>query len=170
MTLVALTATFGLLGVIVGGVLNGVVTAALDRVQNARRAQVVARLVQDDLTYMKAVLEAEINEGVWKRITPDAPPVPFDSWRDGRDVLAGHLSFEEWAVASIAARQALFIVHRAPTNPKSGQSINPREKANLETMVPDLSRGIDVLQPLSHGGACPRSGEHSFEPPRPLAG
>jgi hypothetical protein len=23
-------------------------------------------------------------EGVWKRLTPDAPPVPFDSWRDGR--------------------------------------------------------------------------------------
>jgi len=51
-------------------VLNGVVIAALDRVQSARRAKVVARLVQDDLSYMKAVLEAEMAEGVWKRLTP----------------------------------------------------------------------------------------------------
>jgi hypothetical protein len=40
-------------------------------------------------------------------------------------------------------------------NPKSGQPITPGEKAIMETMVPDLSRGIDVLQPLSHGERVP---------------
>jgi hypothetical protein len=154
-TLVLLTALIGLLGVIVGGVLNGVVTAALDRVQSARRAQVVARLVQDDLTYMTAVMEAEMAEGVWKRLTPEAPSVPFDSWREGRDVLAAHLTFAEWAVASVAARQALLVVQRAPLNPKSGKPITSGEKAVMATMVPDLSQGIDVLQPLSHGQRVP---------------
>ena len=154
-TLVVLTATFGLLGVIVGGVLNGVVTAGLERVQSARRAQVAARLVQDDLTYIKAVMEVEIEEGVWKRLTGNAPPLPFASWADGRDVLAGHLTFKEWAVASVAARQALRVVEVAPTNPKPGLPINANEQANLESMIPDIASGIDVLLPLSHGKRVP---------------
>jgi hypothetical protein len=67
--------------------------------------------------------------------------VPFDSWRDGRDVLAGHLSFEEWAATSIAARQALLVVHQAPLSPTAGLAITASERAVMETMVPDIARG-----------------------------
>lgn len=150
-----IAALFGLLGVVVGGVLTGVVTAGLDRVRDSRRALVAARLVQDDLSYIQAVLKVEIEEGVWKRLTGDEPPLPFDAWNEGRDLLAAHLTFLEWTVASVAARQASRVVQVAPTNPKAGHAITPGERANMETMLPDLQDGIDVLQPLSHGDRVP---------------
>lgn len=115
-----------------------------------------ARLVQDDLTYIHAVLSVEIDEGVWKRLTGNEPPLPFDSWAEGRGLLAAHLTFEEWAVASVAARQALRVVQVAPTNPKPvGEALTAGERANLETMVPDLAAGMNVLQPLSQGDHVP---------------
>lgn len=158
------SALFGLLGVVVGGVLTGVVSAGLDRVRDARRALVAARLVQDDLSYIQAVLKVEIAEGVWKRLTPNEPALPFDAWSDGRDLLAAHLTFLEWTVASVAARQALRVVQVAPTNPKAGHAITPGERANLETMLPDFQSGIDVLQPLSHGDRIPSLWRAILEP------
>jgi hypothetical protein len=148
-------AIFGLVGVIVGGLVSGVVSAGLDRVRDARRALVSARLVQDDLSYLHAVLDAEIEEGVWRRLTADEPPLAFDAWTDGRDLLAAHLSFAEWNVASIAARQALRVVQVAPMNPKPGQAITANERANLASMLADIWAGTEVLQPLSHGRRVP---------------
>jgi hypothetical protein len=153
--LVVVVALVGLVGVIVGGVLNGVVTAALERIQSARRAMVASRLIQDDLNYINAVLRTELEQGVWNRLTANAPPVPFESWRDGRDGLAGHLSFGEWGAVSIAARQALFVVQRGPMNPKAGHQINANERAVMESMLPDLQHGIQVLLPLSYGRRVP---------------
>jgi hypothetical protein len=100
-------------------------------------------------------MTVEINEGVWKRLTGEEPPLPFASWIEGRDVLAAHLGYAEWNVASVAARQALRVVEMSPRNPKPGQPITPNERANLETMVPDLAAGMEILQPLSHGTRVP---------------
>jgi hypothetical protein len=45
-----IAALLDLVGVIVGGLLNGVVSAGLERVRDAKRAVVVGRVVQDDLS------------------------------------------------------------------------------------------------------------------------
>lgn len=155
-TLSVLAAVFGLLGVLVGAVATGLVSGALDRVREARRAMVAARLVQDDLTYLHATISAEIQEAAWTRLTQNSSPLPFGSWSEGRDLLASHMDFEQWNVVCIAARQAQLIVHRSPLNPHPiGTAISTGERANLETMLPDLWNGTEVLQPLTHGDNVP---------------
>jgi hypothetical protein len=148
-----LVGSFGLLGVIVGGVVNGLVATGLERVREARLAMVTARLVQSDLLYIAAVVTAEIQEGKWKRLAQGAPPVSFDSWKGGRDALAGGLrDYEKWAVVEVAARQAMRVVVVAPTNPKpAGTALSSAESQNLGTLVPDMTKGVETLQPLAHG-------------------
>lgn len=147
---------FGLLGVIVGGILSGVVAAGLQRVHDARRAMVTARLVQDDLIYIGAALRSEIDAGVWRRLTANAPPLPFAAWSEGRDSLAAHMSFGEWTVISIAARQAIHAVEAPGSNPDpSGTAIASSAKQTIETLLPDITNGVNLLQPLAHGHRVP---------------
>jgi hypothetical protein len=148
------TAIFALLGVVIGGLLNAVVTAALDAVREGRRAMVAARLVADDLTYIRAAVQAELEDGTYRRLTGEEPPLTF-SWDELRDVLASHLTFAEWAAVSVAARVALRIVSMAPMNPKPGEPISASERARLEAVLPRISDGITVLQPLVHGTRAP---------------
>lgn len=49
-------AIFGLLGVIVGGILNGVVSWQVQRVQTRSSARAIARLVYDDFLHMQSTL------------------------------------------------------------------------------------------------------------------
>ncbi len=157
MTTAILAGAFGLLGVIVGGLMNGVVSAGLDRVREARLAMITARLVQSDLLYVDAIVTAEIDEGEWKRLAQGAPPVPFDSWQEGREALAGGLrEYQDWAVVEIAARQALRVVVVAPTNPNPpGTALSPEEIANLATLLPEMREGVKTLQPAAHGALVP---------------
>lgn len=152
-----LVGLFGLLGVIVGGVVNGFVSAGLERVREARLAMLTARLVQSDLLYIAAVVTTEIEEGEWKRLAHGAPPVSFDSWSGGRDALAvGLRDYKEWAVVEVAARQAMRVVEVAPTNPKPpGTSLSKSESDNLATLLPEMNEGVKTLQPLAHGARIP---------------
>lgn len=95
---------FGLAGVIVGGVLNGVVAAGVERVRDARQTMVTARLVQSDIVFLEANIRAEIDGGEWRRLTKDAPPLAFEAWAQGRQMLASGLDYEEWAAVEVAAR------------------------------------------------------------------
>lgn len=157
MEIALLVGLFGLLGVIVGGVLNGFVAAGLEREREARLAMVTARLVQSDLLYIMALVTAEIRGGEWKRFTQDAPPVSFDSWKEGRDALAvGLRDYMEWARVEIAARQAMRVVVVAPTNPKpAGTTLSPAESENLLTLLPEMKEGVETLKPIAHGTRLP---------------
>jgi hypothetical protein len=153
---VFVVALVGLLGVVIGGVLNGVVTAAVERVRDARAALVVARLVQNDLTFIQSVLEVEIDRGVWMNLTAGAPTLSFDAWHEGRGLLASSLTFQEWSAVCVAAQTALRAVQMAAlTNAPRGEPIDPEVLASMRTMSPRFDRAIEVLQPLSHGHRVP---------------
>jgi hypothetical protein len=147
---------FGLLGVIVGGLLNGLVSAGLERLREARLAMVTARLVQSDLLYIEAVVTTEMGEGEWKRLAQGAPPVSFESWK-GRDALAAGLNdYKEWAMVEVAARQAMRVVVVAPTNPNPpGTRLSPAESGSLATLLPEMRGGVEALNPLAHGARVP---------------
>jgi hypothetical protein len=51
-------AIFGLVGVIVGGVLNGVASYALERRREASVFRLVARELVDDLTHISGLIDA----------------------------------------------------------------------------------------------------------------
>jgi hypothetical protein len=90
-----ISALFVLAGVIVGGLLTGGVTLALDTRREKRAARAAARLVVAELNEIGARLNAAVAAGVYG---PEAGglPLPDREWLEGRTLLAVALSDEEW--------------------------------------------------------------------------
>jgi hypothetical protein len=147
---------FALVGVVIGALLSTVLAFATERSRDSRLAFVLARVVQDDLTFIDAVMGAEVSDGTWDRLTPEGRPLAFEVWPEARSVLAGHLSFEDWGRLCVAARQVGIVSERMHVNPKLGKAISANEAAQIQSVRSDIQRGIDVLQPLSHGHRLPR--------------
>src|SRR3954452_15287485 len=88
-------AIFGLLGVIVGGVINGVVTAALQRRTDRADQRSAARLVRSELVgYRSLALEATRRPPDHLPQLQNAAPV---LWQSNRTVLARALPNGHWA-------------------------------------------------------------------------
>jgi len=93
-------AIFGLIGVVVGALMNGVVTGMLSRraEQSARRS--AARLVLSELVrFYTLAIESD-------RLPPESLPQLRDIaprvWQSQREVLARALSIEQWELAAAA--------------------------------------------------------------------
>lgn len=95
-------AIFGLLGVIVGGVLNAVVAVVLDgwRVNIARRTS--ARLVAEEIQSNGRTLWACNETGLWLAMRNH--PLRFGTWEAHAEVLAG-LPYNDWVRVAEAIRQ-----------------------------------------------------------------
>lgn len=87
-------AVFGLLGVIVGGVLNGVVSYALDLGRDVKAAKAAARLLRGDFMSTAARMAVSRKHGRWGSIAEGR--VPVEAWRDHRYLLAQVLTEAEW--------------------------------------------------------------------------
>jgi len=105
-------AIFGLVGVIVGGVLNAVVAAVLEdrrakvaAVLEDRRAKRVrrtsARLVAEEIRSNGRTLWACNETGLWLAMRNH--PLRFGTWEAHADVLAG-LPYKDWAKVAEASR------------------------------------------------------------------
>jgi hypothetical protein len=93
-------AIFGLLGVIVGAVINGVVTALLQRRTELSDQRSAARLVRSELVAFRALaLEARGRSPEHLPQLRDANPV---LWQANRAVLAKALSDHHWALIARA--------------------------------------------------------------------
>jgi hypothetical protein len=93
-------AIFGLLGVIVGGVINGVVTAVLQRRTDVSDQRGAARLVRSELvTFRGLALEAGQRSPEQLPQLRDATPL---LWQSNRAVLARALTDEHWALVARA--------------------------------------------------------------------
>jgi hypothetical protein len=145
---------FALLGVFVGGVLNGLVAAANERVRAARRAMLVARLVQSDLLYLEGLLYEEIVEGVWKRLL-DPPRLTFDAWVDGREALSAALSHTEWSAVEGAARHGLRLALLRPYDRKPGSPITEEERQTLVELLPEINQGRETLYAVARAERVP---------------
>jgi hypothetical protein len=84
-------AIFGLLGVVVGGVLSGVVTWLLQRNQTASASRAIARLAYDDFLHFQSTLVRALAAGEWwDRSYLLEPQVTTDDWK----LLLGQLKDE----------------------------------------------------------------------------
>ena len=93
-------AIFGLLGVIVGGVMNGLVTAVLQRRTERSDQRSAARLVRSELVACRALaLEAGRRSPEDLPQLRDATPV---LWQTSRAVLARALTDDHWALVARA--------------------------------------------------------------------
>jgi hypothetical protein len=96
-------AIFGLVGVVVGGVLSGGVGYALERRRATNAATVAARLLADELAFALWVLKIALDARRWS----DVPRYDFgvDLWAEHRALLASKLSVADWIQVSAAFRR-----------------------------------------------------------------
>lgn len=92
------TAIVGLLGVIVGGVLNGVVGWRLDLARQRRAGRAAARLVRSELNAILSEVEIAANFGDWRAYEN----VSSEHWQAHRTLLAETLSYDEFEIVSTA--------------------------------------------------------------------
>ncbi|MDQ6804764.1 MAG: hypothetical protein M3065_07305 [Actinomycetota bacterium] len=90
-------AVFGLLGVIVGGVLNGLIQAALARRRDHADGVVAARLVLHELELLRGDFELWLQGDRAPRV-----PTPSRAWQAHRAALARVLAEPEWDMVSAA--------------------------------------------------------------------
>jgi hypothetical protein len=89
------TAIFGLVGVIIGGVLNAVVTRWLEEKRALASARAAARLVRLELMLIGGYAAASVNTNIYGA---EAESLRFDvkSWQQTSAVLAAGLNDDEW--------------------------------------------------------------------------
>src|SRR5207253_1663315 len=99
------TAIFGLVGVVVGGVLNGVVAAALERRRESAVLRLAGRELFDDLTYVAGHIDVVLQDGDWIRWANGVNLGRLElAWRQRRPIFARHLTFDDYTVLSRAIR------------------------------------------------------------------
>lgn len=142
-------AIFGLLGVIVGGVLNAVVAVVLDgqRAANSRRTS--ARLVAEEIQSNGRTLYACVQTGSWLAIRNH--PLRFSTWETHNEVLAG-LPYDDWVTIAEAVRLTSQIdrLHGHGNHTR----LSPMDPAHVEEAVRACELGVGVLE--RHGQGQPR--------------
>lgn len=102
-TAAVIAAAFGLVGVIVGGVMNLVAAVWQQRHRDRLRARPVARLVMRELGNMQATLHAAAaSGGSYQLATPK-------EWRAGADTLAGVVDGQTWGALEEAYTLARYL-------------------------------------------------------------
>ncbi|MEN3285194.1 MAG: hypothetical protein V7607_6334 [Solirubrobacteraceae bacterium] len=87
-------AVIGLVGVVVGAVVTGGVTAVGSWRARRRAARAALRLIHGDLMVALLLMERATNSDRWWALPAELPTA---RWERHRDALAGsHLSFDEW--------------------------------------------------------------------------
>src|SRR3954452_16230932 len=87
-------AIFGLLGVFVGGVVNGVIAWRLERLRELRNALAAARLVHFELVANLEMLAYANNLG--PRFYPMLKAIEWSRWTEETALLARELDDNEW--------------------------------------------------------------------------
>jgi hypothetical protein len=87
--------SFGLIGVIVGGVLNQRLAERLERTREQRAARVAARLLQEDLTLVSARANASLEADVYGPEV-DRNALQLEHWSEAKGLLGAVLKDEDW--------------------------------------------------------------------------
>jgi hypothetical protein len=112
-----IAAIFGLVGVVVGGLLNAATTAWSDRRRGASATRAASRLVRNELRFIGAHLAASSRAGVYG---PEADePLPRGQWEQHSGQLAASLDDDLWesvsmAHAMVASLEVSMSMHATP--------------------------------------------------------
>jgi hypothetical protein len=157
-----LPAVFGLIGVIVGGLLNAAVTAWQARRADVASGRVAARLVDLELREAAAILV--LNQGA-NRLSQGDSPFSNAAWRKYRDVLARALSDGGWEAVATAYEVIEGSPERVLANfDKASPNIRGSPNRREIDIVLGASRSLSALArrtPPSFDSASLRSGEIS---------
>jgi hypothetical protein len=138
-------AIFGLLGVIVGGVLNGVVTWRIERARERGDARAAARLVIEELGVARGGFivyafrrgrELEFEQPHSRAFDELVSQLHDDAWREHRAILARALDAPGWFAVSTAYHEIAWM---------RGPGDNDAKRISLSTPAEPL-RGAATLR------------------------
>jgi hypothetical protein len=128
-------AVFGLIGVIVGGVLTGLIAFLSEKARARRAAATSARLVREHLLDFALAAEDAIAGRVGSR--PLAPDALKSVWTEERRSLASVMSYSEYVKAAGGVTEALRV-------PALIEGL-PHSEAELSAQLPPMSAGLYAL-------------------------
>jgi len=155
---ILLPAVFGLIGVIVGGLITGAVTYIVEQ-QRANRDETkerrkrltdlkqAARLIDQDFNWALGAVNLSIETKQW--VGPKLEPIRLESWREHRSVLAAEttlaawraLKYAVWAMESYRDSSTSAIEHNE-------RNISPKGLQNIESEKEKLEKGRAALKPF----------------------
>ena len=153
---VFLPAAFGLLGVVIGGLITAgsaylldyrrerreIAKEERDRTQELKKA---ARLVLADLLSGSATGEKTIEDGKFYRLIHDS--LGDNSWATYRTVFASALSFEQWFALYMGIRTLSQLKAIRDLAINTGQvDVDAKDKEKLQTLVADMEAAQEVLR------------------------
>jgi hypothetical protein len=130
-------AIFGLIGVVIGGLLNGGVSFLVRKRQEKDEARVASRLVQVEIEWNQRNVEGALEAGTWDRIRTS---VTTDEWEQHRTVLAAVLKDLEWSSLNAYYTPAQLAVTLAATF-EAGNQLG-EQKENLQKL---FARGVEAI-------------------------
>lgn len=147
-------AIFGLVGVVIGGLLNGGLTLLLDERRERRRGLQAARVLDSELLSAETALDFFVvkRNTLW----PDELVYPDGAvWLELRSVVALAVDAEGWITLNVGF-QALddVRVFRGAYRPKEkaewDRPLDPNERSLFDSPLADIRKARQVLHPLAY--------------------
>ena len=134
---------FALAGVVIGGLLNFLVTTAIETRRGRRAMRTSARIVGEEVGTNLAIVRAALEVGDWTPV--GNAPFYFNAWQHYRQALAERLPGQSWSDLRSAMRhlQTMDRVHKmgAPHRP-----FTPHDVAHLEEVQVALAAANEMLE------------------------
>jgi hypothetical protein len=144
------TGLFTLGGVIVGGLVNGGVTYAVERRREGWVAQKDARLFMPRLSRLSFAMGAALDDQwSWDELCV-VVEANLDDWEDQyAEVFAGTLPFDDWFTVYKAVRPLQQMTHTAPRN---GTRIGPKDAEYLRGLIDNTVAAMMTLTMVAVSG------------------
>ena len=135
---------FTLGGVIVGGMLNYVATAVLEKRRAAGALITTARIVGEELGTNAAALTALATQRFG---LAQAAPIQFNAWEHYRHVLAEQLPRNDWTLLRDAIRGMRMIeMERHQSSATPTRSTGPADSKALEEVAASACTAVEMLE------------------------
>jgi hypothetical protein len=156
-----LAPTFGLVGVLIGGVLTAYLASRADRVKARTTALAYAVLLRDELTIATSRIESALSRGRWGAVLD--PGLPYAAglwavehregvregsiWPESRAMLAPRLKLADW---EILARPFLLIatISDRSWSDDPNRPLSQDDRANFERLLQAIGDANGVLSAL----------------------
>jgi hypothetical protein len=139
-------AIFGLLGVIVGALVNGGVASIVRREARRGERRVAARLVLAELDALETTLSVSSDA----RVALEDFPLDTDAWHANSAVIAHTLNHSEWSRVS-GAYGMLHMLNSVMRDVKTGDELDDEQVHHIETIETHVMEGCFALKPFAEG-------------------
>jgi hypothetical protein len=133
---------FALAGVAIGGLLNYLVTTAIEERRGKRAMRMSARIVGEEIGTNLAIVNSALEFGDWTPV--GNAPFYFNAWQHYRQALAERLPEDQWSSLRAAMRhlQTMDRVHKMGT---PDRPFTPNDVAHLEEVQIAIASANEML-------------------------